>query len=215
MGLSAATHPQVDLLLVKPDGADRYVELRDVRGGWATRSQREDCLAQLFVSRGRAASRQVGDHQRERATTSGHPAKREHAGAGAALRPRVPRFEFGRPRRSASNSIEGRHAGRPMDRRLLVNRDVGHRARERKRPTTIRHRPAATCRRAGASINPATGAVLISELVIEGGGVNAIITVSYQSEPLMGLLVPVAMHESASERGAWWHCHYGRSGRFL
>ena len=45
-------------------------------------------------------------------------------------------------------------------------------------------------------INPATGAVLISELVIEGGGVSATITVSYQSEPLMGFLVPVEMRES-------------------
>ena len=36
----------------------------------------------------------------------------------------------------------------------------------------------------------------MSELVVDGGGVNATITVSYQSEPLMGFLVPVAMHES-------------------
>ncbi|MDP2322128.1 MAG: hypothetical protein Q8O42_22660 [Acidobacteriota bacterium] len=45
-------------------------------------------------------------------------------------------------------------------------------------------------------INPSTGAVLMSELVVDGGGVVATITVSYQSEPLAGFLVPVAMHES-------------------
>jgi len=50
-------------------------------------------------------------------------------------------------------------------------------------------------------INPNTGAVLMSELVIKGEGVNAAITVSYQSEPLLGFLVPVAMNESYEGRG--------------
>jgi len=44
-------------------------------------------------------------------------------------------------------------------------------------------------------INPANGSVLISELVVEGGSVVATVTVSYQSEPLMGFLVPVEMRE--------------------
>jgi hypothetical protein len=50
-------------------------------------------------------------------------------------------------------------------------------------------------------INPANGSVLISELSIDGGGVKATVTVSYQSEPLMGFLVPVEMHESYLGRG--------------
>jgi hypothetical protein len=50
-------------------------------------------------------------------------------------------------------------------------------------------------------INPNTGAVLMSELVIKGQGINAIITVSYQSEPLVGFLVPVAMNESYEGNG--------------
>lgn len=44
-------------------------------------------------------------------------------------------------------------------------------------------------------INPATGAVLISELIVPGVGVYATITTSYQSEPLMGFLVPIEMRE--------------------
>ncbi len=39
------------------------------------------------------------------------------------------------------------------------------------------------------------------ELVVDGGGVEATITVSYQSEPLVGFLVPVAMHESYEGHG--------------
>ena len=45
-------------------------------------------------------------------------------------------------------------------------------------------------------IDPSTGAVLISEMIVDGGGVIATVTVSYQSEPLMGLLVPIEMRES-------------------
>lgn len=45
-------------------------------------------------------------------------------------------------------------------------------------------------------INPTNGSILISELVVDGGGVIATVTVSYQSEPLMGFLVPIEMRES-------------------
>jgi hypothetical protein len=45
-------------------------------------------------------------------------------------------------------------------------------------------------------INPTNGSVLISELIVDGGGVIATVTVSYQSEPLIGFLVPIEMRES-------------------
>jgi hypothetical protein len=50
-------------------------------------------------------------------------------------------------------------------------------------------------------INPSNGSVLISELIIDTGGVIATVTVSYQSEPLMGFLVPVEMRESYIRQG--------------
>ena len=59
-----------------------------------------------------------------------------------------------------------------------------------------RHRRATISRAPGRYwIEPDTGAVLMSELVMEKGDVRAVIDVSYQSEPLLGLRVPVAMHE--------------------
>jgi hypothetical protein len=45
-------------------------------------------------------------------------------------------------------------------------------------------------------IEPCTGRVLMSELVVNPGVVKALVDVSYQSEPLLGLLVPVEMRES-------------------
>ncbi|HEX6217535.1 MAG TPA: hypothetical protein VFZ38_22035 [Vicinamibacterales bacterium] len=61
-------------------------------------------------------------------------------------------------------------------------------------------------------IDPDTGAVLISELIVDGGGVRASVTVSYQSEPLMGFLVPVEMRESYERRGEaiTGHAVYGK-----
>jgi hypothetical protein len=44
-------------------------------------------------------------------------------------------------------------------------------------------------------IDPATGRVLMSELTAENRHIRATIDVSYQSEPLLGLLVPIEMRE--------------------
>lgn len=61
-------------------------------------------------------------------------------------------------------------------------------------------------------IDPSSGAVLISEMIADGGGVLATITVSYQSEPLMGLLVPIEMRESYLRTGEriTGHAVYGK-----
>ena len=44
-------------------------------------------------------------------------------------------------------------------------------------------------------IEPATGRVLMSELTADSSAVRATIDVSYQSEPLLGYLVPIEMRE--------------------
>jgi hypothetical protein len=44
-------------------------------------------------------------------------------------------------------------------------------------------------------IEPATGRVLMSELLLENRHIKVAIDVSYQSEPLLGLLVPIEMRE--------------------
>ena len=44
-------------------------------------------------------------------------------------------------------------------------------------------------------IEPLTGRVLISELIAEDRKTRATVLVSYQSQPLLGLLVPVEMRD--------------------
>ena len=44
-------------------------------------------------------------------------------------------------------------------------------------------------------IEPASGRVLMSEMITENDDVRGQINVSYQSEPLLGLLVPIEMRE--------------------
>jgi len=51
-------------------------------------------------------------------------------------------------------------------------------------------------------IEPRSGRVLMSELVAEDRNVHSTIEVSYQSEPLLGLLVPIEMHETYWRTGS-------------
>ena len=59
-----------------------------------------------------------------------------------------------------------------------------------------------------------TGHVLMSELVAEDRAVRATIDVSYQSEPLLGMLVPIEMRERYEGRRdnalTEGHATYGR-----
>ena len=74
---------------------------------------------------------------------------------------------------------------------------------QEKGPSTIIKRPDGRPQPAHGRfwINPNDGSVLISELIVDSGGVIATITVSYQTEPLMGFLVPIEMRESYLGRG--------------
>lgn len=49
-------------------------------------------------------------------------------------------------------------------------------------------------------IEPGSGRVLMSELVVKNRALMATLDVSYQSEPLLGMLVPVEMHELYESR---------------
>jgi hypothetical protein len=75
--------------------------------------------------------------------------------------------------------------------------------REVERPTFIRF---VDCRRdipvhGRFWIEPASGRVLMSELIAEDRTVHATIDVSYQSEPVLDLLVPIEMRETYSRAG--------------
>jgi hypothetical protein len=67
-------------------------------------------------------------------------------------------------------------------------------------------------------IEPATGRVLVSELILDDRRVRATINVSFQSEPLIGILVPIEMREkyenNQSSSLVEGHARYGRFRQF-
>ena len=67
---------------------------------------------------------------------------------------------------------------------------------ERRGPTVVRRANLSDFPARGTLwVDPMTGAVLVSELVLPSRSVSATIMVNYQSEPLLGFRVPVAMDE--------------------
>jgi hypothetical protein len=78
---------------------------------------------------------------------------------------------------------------------------------ERQRPTIIRdHRNRNVPSQGRFWIEPATGRVLLSEMIAEHPDVRAQILVSYQSEPLLDLFVPVEMRETYTNMR--WDGHF-------
>jgi hypothetical protein len=68
--------------------------------------------------------------------------------------------------------------------------------KEQRRPTFIKNMDGRDFPASGRFwIEPATGAVLVSELVMENARLNGTIVVNFQSEPLLGFRVPVSMDE--------------------
>jgi len=190
-----------DYLLVKPSDADRYVELRDV-----------------FEVDGQA----IRDRHARLEELLGDPSASMRIGA---IINESARYNIGRVQRTINTPLMAllfldqahqqrfrfKHVDTPRPvftdvRDTAVNETPVFRVstemwtieyQERRRDTIIRA-PNGDDRPAHGRfwINPSNGSVLISELVVDGGGVIATVTVSYQSEPLMGFLVPVEMRES-------------------
>ena len=192
-----------DLLLIKPADADRYVELRDVfeKDGERVRDREARLEALLRDPSGKAGGR-IADIIAESAKHNIGGVQRNINTPLMALQfldsDYQPRFKF-------------KHVGKQKpvfkdDRDKAINETPVFRVstemwtveyQERDRHTVIRRPDGRDLPAHGRFwINPANGAVLISELIVDGGGVIATVTVSYQSEPLMGFLVPIEMRET-------------------
>ena len=63
-------------------------------------------------------------------------------------------------------------------------------------------------------IEPTTGRILMTELVARNRTINATIDVSFQSEPLVGVLVPIEMREEYKDRGGSHITGVATYGRF-
>ena len=190
-----------DLLLVRPLNADRYVEFRDVFevNGVAVRD-RDERLTKLFLAPTAANMDQIAAVIEESARhnigniprTINTPMLtllflQEHTQS---------RFRFRRSHDGGpSLGTKSNTTRDPAVFRVTTEMWVIE-FKERHKPTIVRTNARRDFPAAGRFwINPATGAVLMSELVMDSSDVSAVINVSYQSEPLLGFMVPIEMRE--------------------
>ena len=98
-----------------------------------------------------------------------------------------------------SEGDRGVPEGLPQSGHFSVSTDVRVMSfRETGSPTIIRdpERQGATRDRIGRVwVEPDTGRVLMTELMVDAAGVRSLTQVSFQSEPLVGFLVPIEMRE--------------------
>lgn len=208
-----------DLILVRPGGGDRYVELRDVFEVDDRRVRdREGRLERLVGDPQQAAADRLGDIIRESARYNIGSIERN------INTPLLPLLFLQEDHQDdfRFKHVPGRSQAfdAPADRSLndtpvfRVSTEMwAIEFEERSSFTIIRDTRGRSLPAKGRFwINPESGAVLISELVVEGSGVRATVTVSYQTEPLMGFLVPIEMRESYVRSGEriTGHASYGR-----
>ena len=192
-----------DLVLVRPRGADSWAEFRDVFevDGRAIRP-RDGRLQQMLLAPAEASATHVATILAESARFNLGDVDRNVNTPLFSLRfleaANQPRFRFQRTG-GAETEAAARAAGGGMFRAETEVWVVAY--REVRQGTLIRtERRKDQPARGRFWIEPATGRVLISELTIEDRRVRATIEVSFQSKPMLGLLVPVAMRERYESR---------------
>jgi hypothetical protein len=199
-----ASHRELrsDLLLIRPSGADRYVEFRDVFAvdGTPVRD-RQDRLTDLFLEPPPSAPQQIQRIITESARYNiGNIARTVNT-------PTLPllflapnyqsRFRFRRAAGSAPANAPPVGPAEGASGTFRVSTEVWVvEYKETQSHTLIRNTSGKDLPARGRFwIEPATGRVLLSELIAQDASVRATIDVSYQSEPLLGFLVPIEMRE--------------------
>jgi len=197
-----------DLLLVKPADSTRYVELRDVFevDGVPVRN-REARLEELLQNRSAAAESQIASIIAASARYNIGTITRNINTPLMALQfldsSRQPRLRSKHVAMSKPVFPHRQDAAANETAVFRVSTEMWTIEYQERGGATIIRRPDGSSLPARGRfwIDPTNGSVLISELIVDGGGVNATVTVSYQSEPLMGFLVPIEMRESYVRSG--------------
>ena len=189
-----------DYLLVRPEGSERYFGFRDVFEANGSRVRdREERLVQLFLDGATTVDEQVQGILTDSARYNVGDIQRNTNTPTLALlflrQSYKPRFEFERVRdRSPSLGID------EPDRRagvwVIAYRETW--------PTSVirRRRGGNLPARGRYWIEPATGRVLVTELVLEDDTVESLVTVRYERPEELDHLVPVEMRERYSNRGS-------------
>jgi len=200
-GTNAIGHRELlsDLLLVKPDGFKAWMEFRDVFevDGSPVRDRTER-LTELFATNPPSRDAQIRKILAESSRYNIGDIERNINAPLLALQflepANQPRFRFKRTAERQPTTV-AEPAGPDGAFRVSVEM-WAIQYEERQKPTIIRTTTRKDLPSRGRFwIDPATGQVLMSELVAADRAVRATIDVSYQSEPLVGMLVPVEMRE--------------------
>jgi len=207
-----------DLLIVKPRGADDWLQYRDVFevDGNPVR-QRSPRLAALLADRSASAAAQVERIRKESARYNLGSIERDVNVPVLAMRflsaANQPRFKFTRAadKTAAAAHIAPDEAGVFRATTAMWAIDYV----EVRRPTLIRTLANKDLPAHGRFwIDPDTGRVLMTELRAGNRSVRGAIDVSYQSEPVFDLLVPVEMREEYFDRAGSHITGVATYGRF-
>jgi hypothetical protein len=210
-----------DLLVVRVPGATRWAEFRDVfeADGNAVRD-REERLTRLFLGQDPVSAReQLGRIRNASARFNIGEIERNINTPMFALQFLAPsnqkRFKFSRSSNRKPDTFVRPEA--PSD-AFRASTEVWVVDYQETAPETLvrtgdRHRRDFPMR-GRFWIEPASGRVMMSEIVARNKAVNATIDVSYQSEPLVGMFVPIEMREEYKDRSGTHVTGIATYGRF-
>jgi len=193
-------HMLSDLLLVRPAGARDWLQFRDVyEVDDRPVRDRDNRLIRLFIDPPESTSAQVAAILEESARYNIGPLLR------TVNTPVLPlqfllaknqgRFKFKQTSETqpAAMTVE---LPTPPGRFRLTTEVWTIEYRERLANTIIRTNGLRDMPSRGRFwIEPESGRILMSELILENRHIRGVITVNYQSEPVLGLLVPIEMRE--------------------
>jgi hypothetical protein len=188
-----------DLLLVRPVGADRWVQFRDVFevDGKPVRD-RNDRLAKLFLEPTESIADQIERIIRESTRYNIGDVQRTVNAPVLALVVLDPRqqsrFRFAR---STHTSAPKGFADPPRSAWTIEYQEVEPETIIR---TTFGHDMPS---RGRFWIEPESGRVLMTELIAQSSLLRGAVVVSYRNEPGIGLLVPAEMREQYDPRGGY------------
>jgi len=194
------THRELksDLLLIRASGANLgYVQFRDVFevDGDAVRD-RTDRLAKLFLNPSLSSRRQAAELMNESSRYNIGSIERNVNVPLVALMLLDPMYQ-GRFKYSVSSERKGTPRGLPKSPAFTLAAEAWELDFEEvATPTVIRGDEDQDAKSRGRIwVDPETSQVLLTELVVEAKTVRSTFRVSYRSEPVAGLPVPVEMRE--------------------
>lgn len=193
-----------DVMLVRPAPSDDWVQYRDVfEVDGAPIRDRQERLTRLFLEPSPSAAAQAARIQEESSRHNIGDIPRTLNTPLFALQflslAHQPRFRFTRSRnRAAAVNSEGAADSTAF----RVSAEIWViQYEEVQSPTFVGTADGRDVRARGRFwIEPATGRILMSELIVGDRERSGKVDVSYQSEPLLGLLVPIEMRELYEQR---------------